>query len=345
MLKKSIGALLISTALFSCQKNSGEGTVKEPVGWEMMNTPVKASLRGLSPVTEDIIWSSGSGGTWLKSLDGGQTWTHGIVDSLDSVDFRSIYAFDAEQAIVVSAGQPAVIYKTEDGGQTWTKKHQEPADAFLDGISFADEDRGYVFGDPVEGRWTILETKDQGENWSLIDSLPLAESGEAGFAASASSLLALDDELWLGSGGTVSNLYYSPNRGKTWEKWKSNLAQGNPSRGIFSITHVGNGEIIAVGGDYTQEKEITGNAGLFLIPDQEWLQPTSPPAGYRSAVAYFSHYHWVIATGPSGSDFSTDGGKNWTLFSSEGYHAVSRAHSGGAIWASGADGKIGRLKY
>ncbi|WP_297336463.1 YCF48-related protein [Algoriphagus sp.] len=345
MLKKSIGALLISTALFSCQPNSKEVVVKEPNGWEIMDTPVKSSLRGLSVVTEDIIWASGSGGVWLKSLDGGQTWTHGIIGSLDSVDFRSIYAFNAEKAIAVAAGQPAVIYKTEDGGETWSKKHQEPEDAFLDGVSFADFNRGYVFGDPVEGRWTILETKDQGESWNLIDSLPLAESGEAGFAASASSLLARGDELWLGSGGTVSNLYYSPNRGGTWEKYKSNLSQGNASQGIFSLTQAGNGEIIAVGGDYSQEDEIKGNAGLFLIPDQKWIQPSTPPAGYRSGIAYFPHFHWVIATGPSGSDFSSDGGKNWTSFSSEGFHAVSRAHAGGAIWASGAGGKIGRLTY
>lgn len=345
MLRKSIGALLISMALFSCQKKSEEAIVKEPTGWEIMNTPVKASLRGLSAVTKDIVWASGSGGIWLKSLDGGQTWTHGIIADMDSVDFRSIYAFDAEKAIVVSAGQPAVIYKTEDGGETWTKKHQDSEEAFLDGISFANADRGYVFGDPVDGFWTILETKDQGQSWNLIDSLPLAESGEAGFAASASSMLALDDELWLGSGGSVSNLYHSPNRGRTWEKWKSNLAQGNASQGIFSIAHAGNGEIIAVGGDYTQEEEISGNAGLFLIPDRQWVQSDSPPAGYRSGVAYFPHFHWVIATGPSGSDFSADGGKNWKAFSQESFHAVSRAHSGGAIWASGAEGKIGRLKY
>ena len=77
---------------------------------------MKASLRGLSVVTAEIAWASGSSGTWLRTIDGGETWENGVIAGLDTVDFRSLHAFDALTAIAVSAGQPAVIYKTIDGG-------------------------------------------------------------------------------------------------------------------------------------------------------------------------------------------------------------------------------------
>lgn len=345
MLRKSIGALLISVALFSCQKKSEYPAIEQPTGWEIFETPIKSSLRGLSSVTADIVWASGSNGRWLKTLDAGQNWSHGIIDGLDSVDFRSIYGFDAENAIAVSAGQPAVIYKTSDGGKTWSKKHEENAKAFLDGISFTDKNRGYVFGDPIDSKWMILETTDQGETWTLIETAPSADEGEAGFAASASSLFARENELWLGSGGSSAKLYYSANRGRSWESWKSPVIQGEASQGVFSVSEAGQGEIVTVGGDYLKEKEAKANAAIFLTETQNWVIPSNPPSGYRSGVTYFPLYHWVIAVGPSGGDFSKDGGKNWVSFSEESWHAVSRAHSGGAIWASGAQGKIGRLTY
>jgi hypothetical protein len=95
---------------------------EKPLGWQKIETPTTASLRGLSPLTEQIAWASGSGGTWLRTLDGGETWESGIIDGLDSVDFRDIEGIDANTAIAMASGQPAVIYKTIDGGKTWTEK-------------------------------------------------------------------------------------------------------------------------------------------------------------------------------------------------------------------------------
>ena len=133
--------------------------------WQEIQTPVKASLRGLSPVSDQVVWASGSGGTWLRTLDGGKTWDHGVIAGLDTVDFRSIHAFDGNTAVAASAGQPAVIYRTEDGGRSWVKVHQEGIAAFFDAIAFIDSRKGYVLGDPIDGNWMILETLDGGKSW------------------------------------------------------------------------------------------------------------------------------------------------------------------------------------
>ncbi|MDF2156655.1 YCF48-related protein [Algoriphagus sp. CAU 1675] len=345
MIRKNLLALSVLIALFSCQKAEVKRKASAPSGWEIFEAPVKASLRGLAPVDEDVAWASGSGGTWLRTIDGGKSWEFGVIDGLDTVDFRSIYAFDAEKAVAVSAGQPAVIYKTTDGGKTWELKHQESKAAFLDGISFANSNRGYVFGDPVDGKWMILETLDQGESWKSLDSLPEAAEGEAGFAASASSLLAEGDQIWLGSGGSFSALYSSADKGKSWEKIKNPLIQGESSQGVFALTSLGKGRIVAVGGDFLKENSKKGNLGLFDGKEKTWLQTQESPEGYRSGVAYFPEQDWVITVGPSGGDFSKDGGLNWLSLSEEGFHSVKLSNNGKAIWASGGGGKIAKMKY
>src|SRR5690606_8456934 len=260
MIKRNLLALSLLVALFSCKKSEAN-LADKPTGWDILKTPIASSLRGLSPLTSEIAWASGSEGIWLRTIDGGKTWDHGVVAGLDTVDFRSIHAFDALTAIAVSAGQPAVIYKTLDGGKTWELKHQENEVAFLDGISFASESRGFVIGDPAEGKWTILQTANQGETWYPIDSLPGAEDGEAAFAASATSLLAEDNQLWLGTGGTQSNLHFSNDMGASWKKFSTPFIQGESSQGIFSLTSMGSGEIVAVGGDYLDEDMQEGIAG------------------------------------------------------------------------------------
>src|SRR5947209_10522094 len=34
---------------------------------------------GISPVDEGVVWASASGGTWLRTVNGGSTWETGVV--------------------------------------------------------------------------------------------------------------------------------------------------------------------------------------------------------------------------------------------------------------------------
>jgi photosystem II stability/assembly factor-like uncharacterized protein len=309
--------------------------------WEEIETPVKASLRGLSPVSDRVCWASGSGGAWLKTVDGGKTWTHGVIGGLDSVDFRSIHAFNENKAIVASAGQPAVIFLTEDGGATWTKVHQEVESAFFDAITFIDKKRGFVLGDPIEGKWMILETLDGGRTWSSLEKLPDAVAGEAAFAASSSSLIADKNQLILGTGGSQSNLhFYSFSKGY-WKKVAVPLMiQGQASQGIFALTRYKE-QFILAGGDYVKPELREGN--LVIFSKDEFSRPSRSTKGYRSGITSLKMPDYLVAVGPDGSDFSKDGGLNWATFSAVGYHAVKSSSKRGIIWASGSKGRIGKL--
>ncbi|SNS58994.1 Uncharacterized protein SAMN06295967_11372 [Belliella buryatensis] len=332
--------------LWGCNFNKVSNSIEIPAGWELFNVPSNASLRGLSPLTSEIIWASGSKGTWLLTTDGGNSWSSGVIDGLDTVDFRDIEGLSASTAIAISAGQPAVIYKTIDSGKTWVKKYEGPTEAFLDGIAFFKDQKGYVIGDPVGGKWMVLETLDQGEVWKWLDSSPKAEVGEGSFAASGSTILVDRDYVLFSSGGLKSRIFYSSDDGHQWEIYDTPILQGEPSQGIFSLSKLDNQNLIAVGGDYIKPDLADRNVILSDQINGSWkMKSDRLPSGYRSGVAYFPRYHWVIAVGPNGSDYSKDGGLTWDRFSDEGFHAVFMDKAQGSVWASGANGKIARLVY
>lgn len=309
--------------------------------WKELNTPVKASLRGLSPVSDRVCWASGSGGTWLKTTDGGESWESGVIAGLDTVDFRSIQAFDAHTAVAASAGQPSVIYRTTDGGKSWEKVHQEGSEAFFDAISFVNKKKGFVLGDPVGGIWMVLETKDGGKTWKTLTSLPLATPGEAAFAASSSSMTSNSRGLAFATGGSLSRLHFFSFEKNVWTV--SNLpqmAQGAPAKGVFAMTLAQDRRIL-VGGDYTLMESKEGNA--LVVGDFPAQSPEVAPFGYRSGVAFWKKKRLLIAVGPSGSDFSKDLGNSWKNFSNTGYHAVKVSSDGKRVWASGSQGRIGFL--
>ncbi len=317
-----------------------------PSGWEILNVPSNASLRGLSPLTSEIIWASGSKGTWLLTIDGGKTWTSGIIDGLDTVDFRDIEGLSANTAIAIAAGQPAVIYKTIDSGMTWKKKYEGPETAFLDGIAFFKDQKGYVIGDPIDGKWMILESLDAGETWNWMKSSPEALKGEGSFAASGSTILVDRDYILFSSGGFKSRTYYSKDDGHRWEISDTPIIQGEASQGIFSISKLDHDNLIAVGGDYLQPDLSQANVIIAnQLPGRWELVSRTFPSGYRSGVTYFPRFHWAITVGPNGSDYSMDGGLTWERFSDEGFHAVFMDKAQGSVWASGGNGKIARLVY
>ena len=138
--------------------------------WQKQTVDTKASLRGLSVVNENVVWASGTGGTFLRTVDGGKNWTIGKVPDADKLDFRDVEAFDANTAYLLSIGEGenSRIYKTTDGGETWKLqfKNSNPK-AFFDALAFWDKDNGIAMSDPVDGKYLLLETKD-GENWKLL---------------------------------------------------------------------------------------------------------------------------------------------------------------------------------
>ncbi len=318
--------------------------------WEIQNSNTSASLRGLSVVDNNIAWASGQFGTILRTVDAGQTWEKKTIPGTDSVDFRDIEAFSDQLAYVLSAGSPAYIFKTENGGSSWVKQWEDTLpNIFLDGITFWDQDQGMVMGDPIDKTFKLLKTTNGGQEWLPVLMRGRAlqpNSGEAGFAASGTNIVTQGRNcIWFGTGGTAARIFRSMDGGKTWEVNRSPLAQGTPSKGIFSLAFADTLMGVAVGGDYRSPSAIAGNAAYTANGGRTWYPAITPPQGYRSGVAYLPTAKTYIAVGTTGSDYSTDLGATWVVLDTVGYHSAQAAPTSSVAWVCGADGKIARLTW
>ena len=313
------------------------------------STPTTASLRGLSMVSDRVAWASGSVGTVLRTTDGGVTWQLRPIPGTDSLDFRSLQAFSADEALVLSAGEPALLYHTTDGGITWQLCYQNHTTGiFFDALTFWDATHGIAMSDPVDGRFVLIATHDGGQTWQQLptDNMPAPVKGEAGFAASNSGLATWGEEhVWLATGGAQARVFRSEDRGRHWQVANTPMQQGEASQGIFAMVMTDSRRGVAVGGNYLAETDSSRVACFTRDGGATWQLPKTFPKGYRSAVAYHPATQWLLTVGPSGSDYSTDHGRNWQSVATVGYHTVQFAPNERMGWAAGSDGRIAKVVW
>jgi photosystem II stability/assembly factor-like uncharacterized protein len=297
-----------------------------------------------------VVWACGSQATVVLSDDGGSTWKNVGPKGFNGLEFRSIAAFDRNNALIASAGSPAVILRTKDGGKSWREvlRREEKA-AFFDGLKFFDQNRGFAVSDPVDGKWLILKTDDGGESWREIkrESLPPLTEGEAAFAASNSALAVSGDGwAWIGTGGVEaaeSKVYWTSDFGESWNVSYSPIPSGKSS-GVFSLRLASSGVLVAVGGDYRPDTPVSHHAAYSLDRGKTWLVPVHGPKLFRSA-AVASHTiepnsteTW-FSVGPQGTDYTTDI-KHWKVASNVGFHALEILDKERLV-AVGSEGRIG----
>ncbi|HLK20529.1 MAG TPA: hypothetical protein VKT81_16350 [Bryobacteraceae bacterium] len=310
--------------------------------WTPRPSGTTASLRGVSAVNAKVVWASGTGGTYLRSIDDGAIFPAAAVPGAEQLDFRGVWALDERTAYLLSSGEAdkSRIYKTVDGGAHWTLQFTNPdAKGFFDAIAFWDARHGIVLGDPVDGRFVILTTSDGGEHW-MRQPGPAALAKEGAFAASNSSLVVMGDrEAWFASGGPDgARVFHSSDAGVSWTVASTPIRSDSASAGIFSLAFSDAKYGVAVGGDYSKPSDASHNIAVTNDGGASWLEPTGAhPGGYRSAVVFWKQLGVWITTGPSGSDISKDGGATWKQFDGGAYNAL------GMGWAVGPKGSVAKF--
>jgi photosystem II stability/assembly factor-like uncharacterized protein len=313
---------------------------------QLLTTGPHTSIRGLSVVTNKIIWVSGSSGKVGRSLDGGKTWIWITVPGYEKRDFRDIEAFDAKTAIIIAIAEPADILKTTDGGSTWKLVYENTTPGmFLDAMEFWNINSGIVVGDPVNGRFFVTRSFDGGDTWHDIPfiELPKADSGEGCFASSGTNVRSIDREgACFVSGGPNSRIFILD------RAIDLPILQGKTTTGANSVavkdhnTLHGGQHLIVVGGDFANDTLREKNCFLTNDGGKTWIAPTTPPHGYRSCVEYIGG-HMVLCCGTSGVDISFDNGMNWQLITTTGFHVCRLAKKGKNVFLAGSGGRIARL--
>lgn len=321
-----------------------------PAQWIRQNSGTDANFRSVSAVSAKVAWLGGSKGTLLRTTDGGRIWEIRRPAGAEALDFRDVHAFNSNAAVVMSAGEAekgqARIYRTPDGGLTWVLAYQSTRKGvFLDGIDFFDDLHGLCFGDPVDGKFFVLTTDDGGQTWQEVprDNFPPVQPGEAAFAASGTSLVALRGTrtAWIATGGaTQARVFVTQNGGQSWQVAETGMPAGATS-GLFGLRFWSESAGVAVGGDYKTIGDSSTNVLLTNDGGRTW-QAAGPmhPGGLKEGVALSGKT--LVAVGPSGTGLSRDFGKTWLRLDATPFHAVSFA--GAAGWAVGAGGAVARFK-
>jgi photosystem II stability/assembly factor-like uncharacterized protein len=249
------------------------------------------SLRGLSTPSLKIAWASGTHGTYLRSLDAGNSWQSSQVHGAESLDFRDVEAFDGNLAYLLSAGpgDQSRIFKTTNAGKTWSLQftNKDPK-GFFDCMAFWDRDHGIALGDPVGGHFTLITTENGGGTWNQIpaESLPPSIEGEGAFAASGTCITVEGkNNVWFATGGKVARVFRSSDRGKTWQVADTPIMHGEEATGIFSLAFRDAKHGVIAGGDYKHPEK--GEANLAFTEDggATWKLHTLSPGAYFSAIA------------------------------------------------------------
>jgi hypothetical protein len=334
--------------------------------WQIERSGTTASLRGIHAVSADVAWASGTNGTVLRTLDGGQGWRPCTVPpGAEKLDFRSVWAWDVDHAMVMSSGpgSESRLYSTHDGCRTWSLVFTNPdADGFWDALQFDGTRFGVILGDPVQGSFTMFVTYDGGGQWTRQANpcLRTMEPKQGAFAASNQSLAivplqdansppgtGVNHQIWFGtSGGWLYSFELAPlelisatggeNAASSCTHVRALPLGSKDSAGVFALAfHDGTHEV-AVGGDYSQPQNGT-NTAAFTTVSAQWHVALHPPAGYRSTVGWNAIDASWITAGSNGSDISRDNGNTWQPLDQGNWNAISLP------FAVGPDGRIARL--
>jgi hypothetical protein len=327
--------------------------------WRMQDAAPTASLRGIDSVDGTVAWASGSGGSVLRTVDGGAHWQKCAVPDAATdgatLDFRGVQAWDATTAFVMASGpgDKSRLYKTTDGCRTWTVDARNlEKDGFWDAVVFQhgeygfasrDAHTGVLVGDPVEGHFDT-KVMNSGDDRLIADAGCGAEEGQAAFAASNSSVFVFGSRRYiLGVGGKagasvmISPLLLTGVATSSCRRVPVPIAGGNESSGVFSVWFKDRRAGMIVGGDYTKPNESAGTAAWSADGGAHWTASATPPHGFRSSVQWSESLQLWITAGTNGSDISRDDGKTWLPLDNGNWNALSLP------FIVGPNGRIARL--
>jgi photosystem II stability/assembly factor-like uncharacterized protein len=277
-------------------------------------TNINSTLPSISIVDANVIWAVstvGTGNSFTKSVDGGNTWTSGFITlgGATALNVSNISAFSATTAWVSASVSPSTplqgIWKTVDGGANWTRQatalFNTTPDSYVDFVHFwVDGQTGICVGDAKTGDtvFEIYETADGGTTWvgGPNINIPVKLTGEYPIANSYDYS---GNTIWFGT--TKGRLFRSINNGSDWT-----VSQTPEPAGLqrFSFSDANKGILITSTG--LLYKTIDGGDNWTLIST----------TGYNlGTISYVPNTPYVFSTGSSaipGSSYSTNDGDTWT---------------------------------
>ena len=236
-------------------------------------------------------------------------------DSL-KLEFRSI-AQTSNSIFALNVGNPAVLYKfSKNLNQKEIVYEEHHEKVFYDSMQFWNDNEGIAIGDPIEGCFCIIITRNGGKTWNKVpcEKLPKMVDGEAAFAASNTNIVIKGNRTWLVSGGKKARVFYSSDKGQTWNVYQTPIVQGEAMTGIFTADFYNDKIGFIAGGNYEKLNQNFQNKALTTDGGKTWkLVGENSGFGYASCIQFVpnSNGKQLVCVGSSGLFYSFDSGKNW----------------------------------
>lgn len=308
------------------------------------------SIRTIEIIDKNIYYAANDGNFGISLNEGSRVVDKYLHDST-AISFRSS-AYNGKDLFIMSIESPALLYKVskEDRVDAYindTLVYQENhPKAFYDSMDFWNDNEGIAIGDSTDGCLSVIITRDGGETWSKLscDELPKGIENEGAFAASDTNIAIIGYNTWVAT--TDGRVYYSPDKGKTWEVFDTPIVKEKKTEGIYSIDFYDELNGFAIGGDYTKPEDNTANKIRTIDGGKTWeLVAQNKNPGYRSCVQYIPNRKGkeLVAIGFRGIDYSNDSGNTWKHLSDEGFYTI-RFLNDSIAYAAGA-GRISKLTF
>lgn len=305
------------------------------------------SIRAIEIMGEDLAFAGSNGSYGI--YNSAQNQVRIQRQQFDTIypEFRAV-AGTSTDFFMLSVANPALLYKTGDSGEMELVYKEEHENVFYDAMTFWNDKEGIAMGDPVENCLSVIITRDGGNSWNKLscDILPEAAEGEAAFAASNSNIAVQGDMAWILSGGAKSRIFFSADKGKTWEVFETPLLQGESTQGGYSLDFYDENNGVIIGGDYTAPEGNTANKAITEDGGKTWqLIAEGKDPGYKSSIRYIpgGEAKEMVAVGFTGISYSTDGGKSWKELSKEGFYTI-RFLNDSTAYAAGMN-RLAKLSF
>lgn len=330
---------LISILFLSCKNQSISDVKKPTLIFEKVLEQDSLSIRALVlDKKNNKIWFAGTKGFVgnynfeKKNIQKIQIEFKGLFPNFRSIGQTSTKVF----ALCIES--PGLLFSIDKQNLTYKLVYQDNHEGcFFDTLQFWNDLEGIAIGDPIDAVFNVIITKDGGKTWNKIANLPNAFEGEAHFAASNSCISIYKNHTWIFTGGNNARVFYSSNKGNSWQVFETPIIAGKSMTGIFT-GHFYNDKIGCIaGGDYENQDALNNNIAFTNDGGKTWqLNKSEVNLGYTSSVQYVPDGKGlkIVAVAAKGLYYSKDAGKNWKLIHEEkDYYSISFLNKNQAIMA------------
>jgi photosystem II stability/assembly factor-like uncharacterized protein len=320
MMRKFFITILLLNTLFHgeaqiAKKKNSEQAVFNSVQIDTLFQD-KISIRAIVIDNGKIWYAADQGRFGFYDLKSNEKFEKVIKKDTLNIEFRSI-AKTSKFIYALNVANPALLYQiTKDGKEVQLVYKENDKKVFYDSMQFWNDKEGIAVGDPIDDCLSVIVTHDGGNTWSKIPNskLPKVFEGEAHFAASNTNIVIKGNDTWIVSGGKKSRVFYSSDKGNSWEVFETPIVQGKQMTGIFTADFNDSKNGFIAGGNYEvlsqnfENKAVTNDGGKTwqLIAEKQGF-------GYASCVQYVpnSNGKGIVVVGASGLSYSSDGGVTW----------------------------------